>query len=431
MNHSITKINDSLYEFAGEVSYEELKPSIEKELVNYQSKVQIDGFRKGKAPLNLIRKMYGEAIEYKAAEKYATDYFWEKIEKEEKKPISTPTITDFDFSKEEGLKFKVTYEVIPDIEVKDYLDLEIKRKKLVYDEKLADKEIERLRKYNSNLSDADVVENENFYVTIRFKKIDDSEQQKIEPFDQGIDLSYENIKEDLKNLIIGKKVGDKFEYIINEKTNDKEITHKYECEILKIQKYEITPLSEEKIKLYSQDRASNEEEFRKLLIEEKQNYFDEIAENDAENTLINTILNNNPIEVPPKYVDKIFEELVELEKNRRGPQSKYYLEDEKYLERLREKAKKTAHFRILVKNIARINNIEITEEYINTKAEEDAKKQKTDPELLKALYKKPYYKDMLLEEKVLEFIKSRTRFVDYNAETEETVADLEKDEKEE
>jgi|GEM_PF-7085721 trigger factor len=419
MNCSISKKGDYIIEFACEASYDELKPLIEKELQEYRSKVQIDGFRKGKAPLNLIKKIYGEGIEYKAAEKFATDYFWKEIEKEEKQPISTPIITEFEISSDKGLKCKISYEIIPDIEIRDYLDLEIKKLKIEYNEKNAAKEIESLRKYNSELKDVDVIDDKNCVATVKFSKISDNPDEKIEPITQTVDLSNENIKEDLLNLLMGKKVGNTFEYSYEEKKENETKLHKYNCEILKVQKYDIQPLSEEKIKIYSKNAVSTEEDFKKLLIEENQNYFNKISEDTAENELIDTILKNNPIDLPPKYVEKVFEEILEVEKNKRKNDSiNNLLNDQNLIERLKEKAKKTAHFRIIMKNIGRIHNITVSDEEIEERAEKDAAEQKVDPQLLKTLYKKPTMKEYLLEEKIVDFIKSRTKFIEYVPEEE-------------
>jgi len=208
--------------------------------------------------------------------------------------------------------------------------------------------------------------------------------------------------------------------IVTKKKKENETKlHKYNCEILKVQKYDIQPLSEEKIKIYSKNAVSTEEDFKKLLIEENQNYFNKISEDTAENELIDTILKNNPIDLPPKYVEKVFEEILEVEKNKRKNDSiNNLLNDQNLIERLKEKAKKTAHFRIIMKNIGRIHNITVSDEEIEERAEKDAAEQKVDPQLLKTLYKKPTMKEYLLEEKIVDFIKSRTKFIEYVPEEE-------------
>ena len=83
------------------------------------------GFRKGKVPLNMIKKMYGDALEYEASEKVANSRFWDVAKEKELNPIGQPQMTDIKFNPGEDLSFKVKFEILPELEVKDYKNLEI------------------------------------------------------------------------------------------------------------------------------------------------------------------------------------------------------------------------------------------------------------------------------------------------------------------
>jgi trigger factor len=62
-------------EFDAVLNYEELIPHFEKALLEYRKKAQIPGFRKGKVPLDMVRKLYWDAVEYSALEEIANEVF--------------------------------------------------------------------------------------------------------------------------------------------------------------------------------------------------------------------------------------------------------------------------------------------------------------------------------------------------------------------
>lgn len=64
--------------------------------------------------------MYGDALEYEASERLLTLFFWKVAEANQLKPIGQPTMTDLKFDPEKELFFKVKYETIPLLDVKDY-----------------------------------------------------------------------------------------------------------------------------------------------------------------------------------------------------------------------------------------------------------------------------------------------------------------------
>jgi trigger factor len=63
MEFKINKIDAVKQEVEFELSYSDLAPFFEKAFKKYQKKAEISGFRKGKAPVSMIKRMYGEMIE--------------------------------------------------------------------------------------------------------------------------------------------------------------------------------------------------------------------------------------------------------------------------------------------------------------------------------------------------------------------------------
>jgi len=109
------KINDisaSERELEATFNYDEIKSDIAAEVQKQSKKIQLPGFRKGKVPLTMIKKMYGDSLEYEASEKVANDKFWDVSKKKELKPIGQPVLKDLKFKPGDDLYFKILFEML-------------------------------------------------------------------------------------------------------------------------------------------------------------------------------------------------------------------------------------------------------------------------------------------------------------------------------
>jgi len=112
----------------------------------------IDGFRKGKAPRSIIEKHYGEGIFFdEAINSLMQENYPKALDELNLEVIDSPKLSFEDIAKSKDLIINVEVEVYPDVEVKDYLGVEIdKIEKEVTDEDI-DNEIKNLQKRNSRM----------------------------------------------------------------------------------------------------------------------------------------------------------------------------------------------------------------------------------------------------------------------------------------
>ncbi len=71
MELKINQLSDSQQEIEVSLEYNEITAEIDEAYQEERKNITIDGFRKGKAPMGMVKKLYGEAIEYKASENIA------------------------------------------------------------------------------------------------------------------------------------------------------------------------------------------------------------------------------------------------------------------------------------------------------------------------------------------------------------------------
>jgi trigger factor len=409
LESKVNVISDSEHEISVKLDYDEIKKDIDDAYLKERRNISLPGFRKGKVPLQMVKKIYGDAIEYRASEDIANKKFWDIVKSDDLKPISTPKLTDINYDKGKELKFTIRYEVMPEIEPKDYKGLEIEKPVFKVKEEDIEKELKDILRKEASFEEAEKVEDEDFKITVDLQLLDkngevnnESEKQK----DIEIALNNPGIKSNVAEKALGKKVGDTFDFIYTyeiEKGNY--IDLKYLAEIKKIEKFVFPEWSEELCKKVSDGKAKNLEELKQFFRDEYNNIYNAESEKIYVDSLLSKIMKNNDIVLPKEFTEKYLEDLTdrELENAKR---KNYKIPNRKDLkEELRHIAEWHVKWEILSNAIAKAESIEVTDEDLRKLAEEESSKTNISVEKLVKYYKESNKKTAVLEEKVIDFLK--------------------------
>jgi trigger factor len=133
----------------------ELEPHFDKALRNYQKQISIQGFRKGKVPLPLVQKLYGNSIKAEKLEEMLPDILGEVREREGLKPAAPMKIEDFKFEPENGLQIRASLDVEPEVEIKKYKGFELEKQVLEINDDVVARQLENIRERNAGFKDHD------------------------------------------------------------------------------------------------------------------------------------------------------------------------------------------------------------------------------------------------------------------------------------
>jgi len=122
-----------------EIPADEVNRTTETLIQKYQKLARLPGFRKGHAPASIIRQRFGEDIKSEVVETLVPRYFRQEAEKQGLIPISQPRVTDLHIHDGEPLKFKASFEVMPEIKVEGYKDLRVDKPEI----SVTDEEVEQ------------------------------------------------------------------------------------------------------------------------------------------------------------------------------------------------------------------------------------------------------------------------------------------------
>ena len=165
-----------------ELPVDEVKAAVDKRLKEIARTVKLDGFRPGKVPMSVVRRRYAGQVRQEVLGDMVKSSFPAAISQEGLKPAGMPDIEPLKTDTEGGMGYVATFEVIPEVELKDISDEKINKPLAeVTDDDLL-KMIEKLRRQRITWNKVENSAQDGDQVTISFKGYLDGES---EPFEGG------------------------------------------------------------------------------------------------------------------------------------------------------------------------------------------------------------------------------------------------------
>ena len=227
------------------ISPEEVEVAIIEKLKELAKKVRLDGFRPGKVPLDIVQRMHGDGVREESIKNLVTNTS-KKIFKDENIKISFNFSTDISKQDDSGVEFSLKFEIIPEIELKDFSSIELVKHVAKVTEKETNEVFDEIRKNHKNW----VEESPNtkadhghkvvvdLLVKTKLKKQKDDSVKDLE-----IAIGDANVIEDFWKPMLGVKISDVKEFTVNYPPNmrDKALSGKtieYVATVKKILKSE-------------------------------------------------------------------------------------------------------------------------------------------------------------------------------------------------
>lgn len=410
MDLKLKSIDDSKRELEAYVSYEELKPHFEKAIANYRKKADIPGFRKGKAPLNMIKKLYGEEIEYSAIEDIVNDIFREYVVDNKLDVLGKGEIKDMDFKPKESLKFFVEFEVMPEINLEEYKGIELKKTKYVIEDSLVDDEIEYHAMRNATFEIDGTASDDQYIVTVDLQNLDDAgniiigQSQKDLRVYLGNKKVYPEFREGLKGIKEG-------EVRVIDSKNAEGGPKKVQITCTKVEKIILPEMNEEFFKkITGKEDVHNMEEFKGAIRGELEKIYGDIASRNLHNDTISEMVKLNQFNAPDRYVNIILEGMLEDFKRQYSEKLPENFSDENFRKERRVDAIFSAKWFLIREKIIEQEDIKVTVDDYRKLAEENHSRYNIPVEKLQQAYEQnEEVASKLLTDKVLELIISNAK----------------------
>ena len=171
---------DCAYEVAVTIPIANEAQQSEEMLLELREDAELPGFRRGKAPKQLLKKKFSKAIKKEVSGKLVSEAFEKLIKDEDLKPVGYPDIQgleeDAERPDDEAMSFTFTFEVSPRVELGKYRGLEIERPVVTVDEEDILNAIDEMLKQHASYQECDDQAEENDQVIMDFKGSVDGEE---------------------------------------------------------------------------------------------------------------------------------------------------------------------------------------------------------------------------------------------------------------
>lgn len=399
MSLQVEKLEKNMAKLTIEVPAEEFDAAIKNAYNKNKNKFSIPGFRKGKAPLAMLEKMYGAGIFYEDAANEVIDTSYPKAAEESKEEIvSTPEIKVTQIEKGKAFIYEATVALKPEVTLGEYKGVEVKKAEAVVTDEDVENELTAARKKNGRLIDVEdgAIEDGDNTIIDFTGYIDDK------TFDGGAGTDYplvigsHSFIEGFEDQLIGKKKGETCdvnvtfpaEYHADELAGK---PAKFVVTIKEVKRNELPELNDEFASEVSDFDTLDEykADIRKKLQEKKE----QDAKVENENNVIEKVVENAQMELPQPMVDTQAREMVENYARRLQSQGlnindymKYTgMTPEKLMEQMRPEAEKRIKTRLVLEKVVEVENVEVSDEKLDEQINEIAASYKLEGAKLKEM----------------------------------------------
>ncbi|MCP4680491.1 MAG: trigger factor [Deltaproteobacteria bacterium] len=427
MNSTVKQLSPVMTELTVEVSKEDIAAALDKAYSHLGRTAKLRGFRKGKVPRAVLKRMFGDAVRNDVRGDVVSTHLQVALKENDVIPLSEPDFEAGELNDNEAYSFKVKFETRQKLEKLDWDGIELERYKIVLDPEQVDKQIETMRS-----SMAEVVDLEEprpaamgDLAKIKLKSWADGEWKDSPYPEQELVVGEEKLEKKIDAAIIGMNVDDeKVVDLGSEKEMEEERTRYMVC-LLSIQGRKLPELDDE----FAKDVGDYEtlDELKKS-VEERLNKDAVLAEDRrVQNLFFDALREKNPVEFPPTLLENqkgAFAMRVQSSLAMLGDNSPSEEEQKDMLERAEKAAMEMVHQHLLVLECSRHENLEMTEEEVDKSIEEFADERGLPLPMVRAEYGKEGRREELshnlLEKKIFDFALPKVKITEVEPPAEST-----------
>ncbi|MEN4604547.1 trigger factor [Pantoea agglomerans] len=398
------------------VAADSIESAVKKELVDVARKVRIDGFRKGKVPMNIVAQRYGASVRQDVLGELMTRNFVDAIIKEKINPAGAPNYVPGEYKEGQDFTYAVEFEVYPEVELKGLENIEVEKPVVEVTDADVDAMLDTLRKQQANWIESDAAAGPEDRATIDFNgSVDGEEFEGGKASDFVLAMGQGRMIPGFEEGVVGHKAGETFTIDVKfpddyHAENLKGKDAKFEIVLKKVETRELPELTEEFIKRFGVEDGS----VAGLRTEVRKNMDRELKgaiRNRIKTQAIDGLVEANEIDVPAALVDSEIDVLRRQAAQRFGGNEQQALELPREL--FEEQAKRRVVVGLLLGEVIRTHELKADEARVSTMIEEMASAYE-DPQEVIEFYSKNNelmnnMRNVALEEQAVEAVLAKAK----------------------
>ena len=405
-----------------------LQEKMEARFKKLAREVKVDGFRPGKVPVSMVKKLYGERVKGEVAGDLIQSSYFEALQQQDLVPAGHPHIVPSD--KSEGFEYVAEFEVYPEIALDGVNNLQITRPQAAVADADVDSMIEKLRQQKKTWSVVERASQEGDRVTIHFSGVSEGENftdGKVENY--AVEIGGKQMIPGFEDELKGLSVGDTktFSITFPEKYNSEKLAGKpaeFEIEMVKIEESVLPAIDVEFIKAYGVEQG-DEASFRADVKTNMERELVQGLKAKLKTGVMDALYENINVSIPRALIDQEIQALMKPYQER-AKQMRLKLEDLNLpSDMFEDQAKRRVALGLILGEIIQKNDLKVDADKVRAVIDDMAKS-----------YEKPedvvnwYYADkarlndvqqMVLEDQAVEWIIERAKVTEQNVSFDEVM----------
>lgn len=373
------------------ISEDAIKEKMDARIKKLAREVKLDGFRPGKVPLQVVKKMYGGRVRDEITGDLIQSSYIEALQSEQLNPAGMPTINPAESENEEGFEYIAEFEVYPEIALDGLAQVSVNRANGEIEDADIDKTIESLRQQKKTWNEVDREAATDDQITIDFSGVCEDENftdGKVEKY--PLTLGAGQMIPGFEDQLIGLKAGESkvFEVAFPEDYNNEKLagkTAEFSIDVVSVEEPELPEVNAEFVQEFGVEDGDLEV-FREQVKANLNNELEQAIKRHTKNNVMDALYEKVTFTVPNVLIDQEIENLKEPYKaNAKG--QKLNIDDlDLPRDMFEEQARRRVALGLILAEIIQKNDIKADDARVRETLENMARSYESPDEMLKWYY---------------------------------------------
>lgn len=392
--------------------------------------VRLPGFRAGKVPRKILERRFGSQVIDDVTRRLVSETLPKAVEQTNTIPLSMPVIENEILKLGQNFKYSALMEVRPEFELKDYMGLEVEKERFSVSDEDVEAQLEEIRKTHGRLSSIETERGikEGDFSVIEYEGFENGKAlEGIKNSNFLINVGSHDFHSDFEKALIGLKKGEMSEFDVDfgEDYSQPKLAGRsvrFKVKVIDIKEMSLPELNDEFAKNLGadfKDLNDLKDKIRETLIEREGKRVDR----ELKMRLLKKVTDSVDFELPESLVDSELNGAIEnIRQNflRSGSSMEQAgLDEEKLKNDLKPASEKRVKDMLVLAEIARSNDLDITEAELSGGFKELSMKTGQDTEALRQYYEannlRESFRQQLLEEKTLNYLVKGANIIEVEA----------------
>lgn len=421
MQVSVEKTSELSRKMTVSVPEEVVREKMEARFKSLAREVKIDGFRPGKVPQNVVKKMFGERVRGEVSGDLIQSTYFDALKEHDLKPAGYPNIQPV--NDKEGFEYVAEFEIYPEISLAGIDQIEVKRQLASVEDSDVDDMIEQIRKQKKTWSKVEHPSQEHDQITVNFSGVSEGENftdGRVENF--TVEIGAKQMIPGFEDNLIGLKSGDikTFELTFPEKYQNEKLANKvaqFEVEVVKVEEAILPEVDAEFIKSYGIEDG-NEDAFRADIKANMERELKQTLQGNLKNAVMDALYEKVQITLPNALIDQEIESMMKPYQENAKKQNLKLDDLNLPKDAFEAQARRRVALGLILSEVIQHNGIKIDEAKVRATIEDMAQSYERSEDVINWYYSEEKrleeVRQMVLEDQTVEWISAQAKVTDEN-----------------